>query len=127
MNNPAHNGLLARQWSQYSNVHANRRNLLVHAVSVPLFMMGTLALPFAGLGRPAETPSQRLMLVAVGFLAMVLALMAQGRMHRHEACRPTPFRGPFDAIVRLFAEQWITFPRFVLSGKFGRALRRCSS
>jgi hypothetical protein len=37
--------------------------------------------------------------------------------------RPVPFAGPVDVVSRIFAEQLITFPRFVLSGQFARAWR----
>ncbi|HEX6239498.1 MAG TPA: hypothetical protein VFZ61_01340, partial [Polyangiales bacterium] len=58
-----------------------------------------------------------------GGLAMLLAMAAQGSGHRHEANPPPPFRGPLDVVLRIFAEQWITWPRFVLSGGLRRALR----
>ena len=47
--------------------------------------------------------------------------MAQGRGHRLEGQKPVPFRSPVDAVVRILAEQYITFPRFVLSGQFAAA------
>ena len=34
-----------------------------------------------------------------------------------------PFTSPANAVARIFCEQWITFPRFVLSGGWYRALR----
>ncbi len=37
-------GLLAWQWQQYSGAHRDRRNLLVHALTVPVFLAGTCAL-----------------------------------------------------------------------------------
>ena len=52
--------------------------------------------------------------VAVG--AMALALVLQGRGHRREAEPPTPFAGAADFASRFVVEQWVTFPRFVLSG-----------
>jgi hypothetical protein len=107
-------GLLARQWQSYANAHSNRTNLVVHALTVPLFMAGTLALPLAAVFGP--------LLAASGLFAMILAVAAQGRGHRREAARPVPFRGPIDTIFRLFLEQWVTFPRYVLSGRFFRAL-----
>lgn len=48
----------------------------------------------------------------------------QGRGHRLESTAPVPFAGPFDVISRIFVEQLVTFPRFVLSGEFVRAWRR---
>ncbi|MFY0580939.1 hypothetical protein ACN28S_47860 [Cystobacter fuscus] len=58
-----------------------------------------------------------------GVVAMVGAMAAQGRGHRMESVAPVPFRGPWDVLARIFAEQWVTFPRFVLSGGFARARR----
>ena len=54
---------------------------------------------------------------------MLLSIALQGRGHRSEFVPPEPFVGPGDAISRILLEQWITFPRFVLSGGWLRALR----
>jgi hypothetical protein len=58
-----------------------------------------------------------------GLLTMGLAMAVQGRGHGMEAVAPVPFTGPLDFVTRIMAEQWVTFPRFVLSGGFGRAWR----
>jgi len=34
-----------------------------------------------------------------------------------------PFTGPLNAMSRIFLEQWVTFPRFVLSGGWSHAMR----
>lgn len=108
-------GLLAWQLREYPNGHRVRRNLLVHAVTAPLFMAGTCALVL--------TPLQGAWLLAVALPAMLLPLALQGRTHRLEPSSPIPFRGPADVAARLFVEQWITFPRFVLGGGFRRSWR----
>jgi hypothetical protein len=41
-----------------------------------------------------------------------------------EQTPPVPFRGPLDVVGRLFLEQWINFPRYLLSGKLGEAWRQ---
>jgi hypothetical protein len=102
-------GLLARQWSQYAGGHRDRLNLLVHALTVPVFDAGTVAL----VGGVWSWP-----LAPLGAALMLLAIAAQGRAHRREAEPPASFRGPLDALARLLAEQWVTFPRYVLSGRF---------
>ena len=87
----------------------------MHALTVPWFWTGTLAVltsPWSG-WRAAVT----------GLFAMALAMFLQGRMHRAEPTPPVPFEGPVDVVRRIFAEQWITFPRFVFSGEFTRAWR----
>jgi hypothetical protein len=60
-----------------------------------------------------------------GLAAMFTAVAAQGAGHRRET-PPAPFRGPTDFVARFFAEQWVTFPRYVLSGEFGKAWRRAT-
>jgi hypothetical protein len=115
MNDDTSPGLLQAQWSHYREVHNDKKNLVIHAFTVPVFMAGTVLFalaPFVSAG---------LALAGVG--AMFGAMAAQGRGHRLEAAPPAPFRGPLDVIARIFAEQWITFPRYVLCGHFGRALR----
>ena len=101
--------LLQRQWSGYSAAHQNKTNLLFHIVAVPLFMVATVSALYA--------------LVRLSFFAVVLSvlcfmvsLIMQGRGHAFEPLRPEPFRGSLDFACRIFAEQWITFPRFVLTG-----------
>ena len=105
--------LLAWQWSLYPAGHRNRRNLLAHALTVPLFQVGTVALVMG--------PFVSGWLAALGFGAMAGAMMLQGRTHRLEGTAPVPFRGPGDVVARILAEQWLTFPRYVASGEFGRA------
>jgi hypothetical protein len=63
-------------------------------------------------------------LAPAGLGAMVLAIALQGRGHKMEQTAPVPFRGPLDVLGRLFFEQWITFPRYLLSGKLREAWRQ---
>jgi hypothetical protein len=111
--------LLARQWSRYPPTHRDRRNLLTHALTAPIFQVGTVALV------AAPFVNGWLALVGLGAMAGVMAL--QGRTHRLERMRPSPFRGPGDVVARFLAEQWVTFPRYVASGEFARAWREAGS
>src|SRR5438309_11480670 len=103
--------LIAWQWSLYSDGHRNRANLLVHILTQPIFLIGTLMIPY-GL-----TVAPWWYLVA-GPLLMVAAIGIQGRTHRMEQTAPVPFRGPLDVVGRIFFEQWVNFPRYLLSGRF---------
>jgi uncharacterized membrane protein YGL010W len=106
-------GLLARQFAGYPDVHGDRRNLLIHILTVPVFTLGNclvLAAPFT---------SGWLALGGIALTAIAFGL--QGRGHGFESRRPVPFTGPLNAVGRILGEQWITFPRFVLSGGFSRA------
>jgi len=107
-------GLLAWQWSLYPDGHRDAGNLVLHLVTVPIFMAGTVALAATPIVGP---------LGLLGLGAMGLAMAVQGRGHRREATAPMPFRGPFDVAARFFVEQWITFPRYLLSGELARSWR----
>lgn len=110
------NELLQWQWDGYPRYHQSRANLLLHIVVVPLFLLGNIAL-VTGL----------IMLswpVALGGLAaMAVSVVLQGRGHSVETNPPEPFTSPANAVSRIFMEQWVTFPRFVLSGAWRRALQ----
>lgn len=108
--------LLAWQRSLYDDNHTTRRSLVVHALTNPMFIAGNLAL--------AAAPFASGWLALTGALMSVVAIAAQGRAHAREPVAPVPFDGPADAVARIFAEQWITFPRFVIDGGFARAWRR---
>jgi len=106
---PIRQRLLEWQWSDYATKHRNRTNLLAHIVAVPLFQIGTMILAYAAIRLSGAA-------VAVGVICMVGALAAQGRGHKLERETPAPFDGAADFVSRFVAEQWVTFPRFVLSG-----------
>jgi hypothetical protein len=112
-------GLLAWQFRNYSKGHCNRRNLALHAATAPLFVAGTCAVALA--------PFTSIWLLVFAVPAMALPLVVQGRGHRLEANPPSPFLGPGDFAARLFVEQWVTFPRYVLSGGFARAWREAGA
>jgi hypothetical protein len=107
--------LIPWQWAQYPSGHRARRNLVLHLLTVPLFQAGTLALLAA--------PWLSGWLALAGVAAMALAMAAQGRGHRGEATPPVPFAGPLDVVTRIFVEQWVTFPRYVISGRLADAWR----
>lgn len=112
--------LLQWQWKDYGSFHQNKTNLLIHIVTVPLFMSGTLALVAAVL-------ELSVLLLALSIFCMAISLAMEGRGHKMEPVAPIPFTSPFNAVSRLFLEQWITFPRFVLSGGWYRNLLKASS
>jgi phage terminase small subunit len=109
-------GLLDWQWRDYSDKHRSRTNLLLHIVAVPLFQIGCVVFVGALIARSG-------MGAGGGMLGMAAALMIQGRGHRREREAPVPFDGAADFVSRFVAEQWVTFPRFVLSGGWRRNLK----
>ena len=103
------------QWSIYPENHQDRRNLVIHIFAVPLFIASFTAVilsPWLGWGA-----------AVAGVVGMPVAMMLQGRGHRLERVAPAPFDGPRDVVVRIFGEQLYTFPRFVVTGGWARALR----
>jgi hypothetical protein len=108
--------LLRWQWEGYPKYHQSRANLLIHIVAVPLFLLGTAALV-------AAIVELSLVMLAVAIGCIVVAVALQGRGHGLEPVPPEPFSGPLNFVSRLFLEQWVTFPRFVITGGWGAALR----
>jgi len=110
--------LLAWQWSDYAVKHRDRGNLLLHVFAVPLFLGCTLALVAALVARHGTA-------TVLALAGLGVSVLLQGRGHRREREAPTPFDGAGDFVTRFVVEQWVTFPRFVLSGgwlrNFGRA------
>jgi hypothetical protein len=111
------NKLLRWQWEGYARYHHSRADLLIHIVAVPIFLFGTVVLI-------AAVVQLSLALLAVAIGCIVVAVALQGRGHRLETVPPEPFSSPLNFVCRLFLEQWVTFPRFVLSGGWGAALRK---
>jgi hypothetical protein len=108
--------LVTWQFDNYPPAHQTRRNLAIHIVTEPLFVCGLLAAP--GLFVSGQW------IGGIVALALVLvAVVAQGSGHKGEPNPPLPFRSPLDVVARLVVEQFVTFPRFVLSGGYGRAWR----
>ncbi|MDD0977427.1 Mpo1-like protein [Pseudomonas fontis] len=108
--------LPAWQWRGYPNNHRNPTNLVLHLIAVPLFIIGAL-LVLTGLF------DFDLGAIAVGIIGLIAGLGLQRQGHRLEAEQPEPFADRKDAMQRLLVEQFVTFPRFVLSGAWWRAWR----
>jgi uncharacterized membrane protein YGL010W len=108
------------QWQGYSRYHQSRANLLLHIIFVPLFVASNLGLLIALIER-------RLFLGLGAAALMGLALAVQGRGHSKEPVVPEPFTGLFNTVARILLEQWVTFPRFVLSGAWRRAVGKRST
>jgi hypothetical protein len=108
--------LLRWQWEGYSRYHQSRANLGLHVVAVPLFIASNVCLL-------ASLAMQDALGMFLGAAFTLVSVIAQGRGHRTEPVPPEPFTGAANAISRIFLEQWITFPRFVLSGGWARNWR----
>jgi hypothetical protein len=108
--------LLRWQRDGYPRYHCSRGNLLIHVAAVPVFLLGSV-----GLLASAVLLSWKLGVASL--VGMIASMAAQGRGHRLEAVPPEPFTGTANALARIVLEQWVTFPRFVLSGGWSRAFR----
>jgi len=86
---------------------------------MPLFQVGSVVLVGTALSRSGVG-------MGLGGLGRLAALVIQGRGHRGEREAPVPFDGAADFVSRFVVEQWVTFPRFVLSGGWRRNLKASS-
>lgn len=109
--------LIAWQWSDYDLKHSNKFNFLIHIIAVPLFWLGTVQL-INGLFVNEFARS------FMGLGAIAVSFIFQGIGHKLEKENPAPFLSPFDFITRFITEQFVTFPRFVLSLKWTRLFRK---
>jgi len=107
--------LLAWQFAHYPEFHGSKANLALHVLTVPLFQAGSIFLVLGWLSVS--------WLPVVGLLMMALAVVAQGRGHALEHNPPVPFASRGEAVRRIVLEQWVNFPRYVVTGGFGRAWR----
>ena len=108
--------LLEWQWKGYAQYHVSKFNLLLHIACVPLFLWGNVALVvslFKG----------QWMGVVASAVTMLVAFFAQGLGHKFERTAAVPFSSFSNAIKRVFLEQWFTFPKFVISGLWLKALK----
>jgi len=110
-------GLIQWQWRTYGRNHRDRANLLLHLIAVPMFIAG-------GLATVRNVAFGAWWAAAISFGVMLVAFVLQAIGHKRETESPVPFDGPFDFLSRIFAEQFITFPRFILSGGWLRQLVR---
>ncbi|UXI66690.1 Mpo1-like protein [Tahibacter amnicola] len=102
-------GLIRWQWQGYDRNHRDRLNLVLHMLAVPAFIAGVLA-------AVTSLVHGQWLAAGVSVVVAVAAFAVQGVGHKREAEAPIPFDGPADFIGRVLIEQFITFPRFVLSG-----------
>lgn len=111
--------LVEKQWSDYADRHRHRHDLLIHLIAVPVLWVGAFHL----LGGVFLT-----LLGVPGALGMLIwaavliggSLFAQARGHAMEGLPSEQFADAGDYARRMLAEQFINFPRFVLSGRWLR-------
>ena len=108
---------LAWQWKDYLQYHQSQLNLWIHIVAVPIFILATLSLISAIFRLDIISAIYAILIMAVSFAV-------QGLGHSKEAVPSVPFEGPANALTRIFLEQFITFPKYVITGKWYAALKK---
>jgi Protein of unknown function (DUF962) len=109
--------LLHWQWISYSKAHQNKVNLIIHVLAVPLFVVSMFGIAIAIF-------RFSLLLGVISLTAMILSLALQKKGHSFEENQPPTFTGIWDFLSRLLVEQYITFPRFLLTGSWSRNFSR---
>lgn len=111
--------LLSWAWKETPPVHENGKNLLIHIVAVPLFVLGHILLVAGILISPWW--------LVASILSIVLSLSAQKVGHSLERKQVPPFTGAGDFLRRLYAEQFCNFWRFLFSGQWYASYRASRS
>ncbi len=109
--NPEFSVSVQIDWTSYQRVHSSRRNLIIHAFAVPLFIASIVFL-IASIVR-AEDVS-----VVIAVVLTFIAMALQRRGHALEPHAPVPFSGPGNFLKRWFTEQFVIFPLFLLTGRW---------
>ncbi|RRV05164.1 DUF962 domain-containing protein [Pseudomonas sp. v388] len=112
-----HPNLHTWQWRHYADDHRHPANLVLHLIAVPMFILAVLLI-LDGLFSLSFTS------IAIGVIGLIAALGFQRQGHRLEKQSAEPSSDRGDAIKRLLVEQFVTFPRFVLSGAWWRAWKQ---
>ncbi len=97
--------------ADYAAQHQDKTNLLIHIITVPLFVLLIVGAAFALLRLQIFSA-----LINTGLAYACFGL--QGYGHNNERNRPPGFADPADFIARSLREQFITFPTFVFTGGF---------
>jgi len=114
---PREGGLLAWQFRDYAERHQDKLNLWLHLYSVPAFIAGSAAV-FANL------MALHWFGAAVSACFVLAAVGIQALGHLRESRPAPPVEGLVDGVRQMVAEQFVTFPRFVLSGGWMRNVTR---
>jgi Protein of unknown function (DUF962) len=108
---------LARwQYGSYTKFHGNKTNLWLHIIAVPLFQFSFIALIYA-------LPAASWFIFVGGLTGCSLSMLIQGIGHKKELNAPVPFTDLWNIFGRIVLEQFYSFPRFVFSGCWLKALR----
>ena len=110
---------LARQWQEYPSTHQSRLNLVIHVVSVPIFMLASYLVV-------CSVCLLSLQKLAVGISLIISVIALQGYGHSLELNKARAFGGVGDFLSRILLEQWVTFPRYLFAklSKNGRTKKR---
>ena len=105
------------QWQRdvYPEVHSKRSTLLVHVVTVPIFVAATLS-------TVVSLVTLQPISALLGLGIMAAAFGAEAFMHKREP-KSYAIDGPADLLSRVFLEHFVTFWRFVLDGGWAKAYR----
>ncbi len=107
---------IKQQWADIGVIHSSRLNLIIHVFAVPTFIIGIVGLIYS-------LVNLRIIEIVSFVLMMAVSLLVQSYGHSREKVRSAPFAGPMDALSRILIEQFINFPRFLMTGKWYAALR----
>ena len=117
--------LLDQQWSDYPERHRHKSNLVIHIVAVPVSWFGAFwvlgGLLLMLLGVPGAFGQ-----LLTGIVFIALALGAQHYGNSLEARRAPPPADPKEFARHAVAEQFVTFPRFVLTGAWLENLKKAA-
>ena len=114
--------LVDQQWGDYAERHRNKTHLMLKVVAVPLvWLAGVQAFGALLLMLMPGVSGFSVLLWALVLVAISVFLQYRGAAM--EASPPKPFAFTKDTALRLAADNFVNFPRFLLTGEWLRNLK----
>jgi len=114
--------LVDKQWSDYAERHRNKTHLMIKVVAVPLVWFAVI-LAVGALLLMLMPHVSGLGTLVWALLMAGLSLFVQSHGAGMESAKSPPFALTKDYAQWVAADQFVNFPRFVLTGEWLKALK----
>jgi hypothetical protein len=114
--------LVDQQWSDYADRHRDKTHLMLKIVAVPLAWLAVIQ-AFGALLLLLLPGVPGFGALAWAFVMIAVSVFLQVRGAALEASKPKPFAFTKDTALWFAADDFVNFPRFVLTGEWLRNLK----
>ncbi len=91
--------------------HWSKKNLIIHIFAVPIFIISNISILY-------WIFQLNIIVILLSFWLIWFSLLLQWKWHKLETNKPKKFSSKWDFIKRIYIEQFITFPLFLISWNY---------